>query len=114
MFETDPLIERLREAVARYETLGLKMAEPDVIADFDRLRKLAQEHSQLEPLATAATRHFKLLGELDQARELVASGEDPELGRDYADHRRGRRRQGHRLGPRRALRPRRRCNRAPP
>ena len=79
MPEIDPLIERLREAVTRYEELGLKMADPDVIGDIDRLRELAKEHSQLEPVAAAATHHFKMLDELNQARELVASGEDAEL-----------------------------------
>ena len=79
MPEIDPLIERLREAVTRYEELGLKMADPDVISDIDRLRELAKEHSQLEPVAAAATHHFKMLDELNQARELVASGEDAEL-----------------------------------
>ena len=79
MLEIDPLIERLRDAVARHDSLSLEMAEPRVIADIGRLRELAQEHAQLERLAGAAKRHLKLLDELDQAREIIVSGEDPEL-----------------------------------
>jgi len=79
MSEPHPLVERLRESVERYEALGRLMAEPDILADVDRLRDLAREHSDLEPLARAATRHLKLLDDLEQAREVAEASSDAEM-----------------------------------
>ncbi|MDX1395056.1 MAG: peptide chain release factor 1 [Gemmatimonadota bacterium] len=74
------MIARLREAVVRYEELGRLMAQPEVLADRERLTDLAREHSDLEPVAAAARRHLKLLDDLDQAREVAAaSSDEPEM-----------------------------------
>jgi len=80
MTEATHMIARLRDAISRYEALGRQMAEPDVLADVDRLRVLAREHSEVEPIARAAQAHLKLLDDLDGAREVAeGSGDDPEM-----------------------------------
>ncbi len=80
MTQTNHIIARLREALARYEELGRLMAEPEVLADLERLKTLAREHSDVEPVAQAARTHLKLIDDLGQAREVVAaSGDDPEM-----------------------------------
>jgi len=80
MSEANRMIPRLREAIERYEELGRMMADPEVLSDVERLRDLAREHSDLEPLARAARTHLKLLDDLAQAREVAAaSPRDPEL-----------------------------------
>ncbi len=83
MSDDDTLTARLREAVTRQGDLALQMAEPEVLADVNRLKSLAQEHSALQPLVLAAERHFKLLDDLQQAREVgeEADGELAELAR---------------------------------
>ena len=78
MSDWDTLEGRLREAAERYEALAGRMAEPEVLSDMALLRDLAREHSALEPVARAAARHFKLLDDLRQARE-VAADSDGEL-----------------------------------
>jgi peptide chain release factor 1 len=77
--KADRLAERLREAVERYEEVGRRMADPDVLADLDLLRDLAREHAELESVADRGRAYLKLLDELDQARELAAASGDPEL-----------------------------------
>jgi peptide chain release factor 1 len=80
MTQASHIIARLREAMARYEELGRLMAEPEVLADLERLKTLAREHSDVEPVATAARVHLKQIDDLEQAREMVAaSGDDPEM-----------------------------------
>ena len=81
MSDRDTLEDRLRAAAERYETLARRLAEPEVLSDMALLRDLAREHSGLEPLARAAERHFKLLDDLRQAREVAAEsgGELAEL-----------------------------------
>ncbi|MXW67982.1 MAG: peptide chain release factor 1 [Gemmatimonadales bacterium] len=75
MSDWDTLEDRLRDAAERYETLARRMAEPEVLSDMALLRDLAREHSALEPVAHAATRHFKLLDDLRQAREVAAESD---------------------------------------
>ncbi|WP_419858686.1 peptide chain release factor 1 [Candidatus Palauibacter irciniicola] len=75
MSDWDTLEDRLRDAAERYETLARRMAEPEVLSDMALLRDLAREHSGLEPVAHAATRHFKLLDDLRQAREVAAESD---------------------------------------
>lgn len=75
MSDRDTLEDRLRDAAERHETLARRMAEPDVLSDVALLRDLAREHSALEPVARAAGRHFKLLDDLRQAREVAAESE---------------------------------------
>ena len=80
MTDANHMISRLREAVARYQELGRLMADPEVLGDMERLKELAREHSDIEPLARAATEHLKLLDDLRQAREVsAASSDDPEM-----------------------------------
>ncbi|MCY3699273.1 MAG: peptide chain release factor 1 [Gemmatimonadetes bacterium] len=76
MKDWDTLEGRLREAAERYEALARRMAEPEVLSDMALLRDLAREHSALEPVARAAERHFKLLDDLGQAREVAADSDD--------------------------------------
>jgi len=75
MSDWDTLEGRLREAAERYEALARRMAEPEVLSDMTLLRDLAREHSALEPVARAAERHFKLLDDLRQAREVAAESD---------------------------------------
>ena len=73
--DRDTLEDRLRNAAERYEALARRMAEPEVLSDMALLRDVAREHSALEPVARAAQRHFKLLDDLRQAREVAAESD---------------------------------------
>ena len=75
MSDRDTLEDRLRDAAERYEALARRMAEPEVLSDMVLLRDVAREHSALEPVARAAQRHFKLLDDLRQAREVAAESD---------------------------------------
>ena len=45
----------------RYDEITQLMTQPDVAADADRLRRLMQEHAQLEPVLEAYRAWQKLL-----------------------------------------------------
>ena len=66
---------RLEQAVERHRDLNRQLAEPEVLADPQRLRKVAQEHAELSAVAEAAGELERVREELRQARELVASEE---------------------------------------
>jgi peptide chain release factor 1 len=75
MADTPNLESRVAAALKRYESLAAQLADPDVLADPARLRDVAQQHSDLTPLAEAGKHFLKLLDDLAQARELVDSSE---------------------------------------
>jgi len=59
------------------------MAQPDTLEDPDLLRRVAQEHSDLGPLAETGGRFLRVLEELEAAEEMAdaESGEMAELAR---------------------------------
>lgn len=76
-------MSRLDGIEARFEEVGTLITDPSVIQDMKRYVRLTKEYKDLEKL-TAVTRHYRsLLGNIDEAREVLASESDPEL-RDMA------------------------------
>ncbi len=70
--------ELLDEKLARFEELERSMNDPDVLADSSRLASVAREHGSLAKLCGKYRRFKKLNDEIEEAKELVESG-DPEL-----------------------------------
>ena len=66
-------------AVKEYRMIERQMAQPSVAADPDKLRKLGQRHSDLEPIVAAYRKLLALADDQRAAQELAADGEDPEL-----------------------------------
>jgi peptide chain release factor 1 len=75
------LAQRLAEAVERFEVVNLRLSDPTVARDPERLRELGQERSELEPMARLKGELDGLRRELEGAREMASDVEDPELRR---------------------------------
>ncbi len=71
--------ERLEQALERHRELTQQLAEPAVLNDPARLRAVAQEHSDLTPVAEAGEELVRVRRELAEAREMAESAGDPEL-----------------------------------
>jgi len=72
------LTEQLQKVANRYDELNRLMADPDVLADYNRLTELAQERSGLEELVTAFRRFQEVERQIVDNRELLEDS-DPEL-----------------------------------
>ena len=66
----------------RYDEITQLMTQPDVAADADRLRKLMQEHAQLEPVLEAYRAWQKLLERDREADDMLADPEMAEMARE--------------------------------
>ena len=66
----------------RYDEITQLMTQPDVAADTDRLRKLMQEHAQLEPVLTAYREWQALLARDREADEMLADPEMAEMAQE--------------------------------
>ncbi len=76
---SDLLLRQVRERGVRYRELAELMADPAVIAHPERLRELAREHAELAPIADAGSEYLSVLDQLQQAEELIAGSDEPEL-----------------------------------
>ena len=78
-FLDERMERRLEDVVSRFEAVSLRLSEPDVVRDPERLRRLGQERSDLEPLVLAAGEFRGLVAELEGARTLVRDDADAEF-----------------------------------
>ncbi|MBE3589769.1 MAG: peptide chain release factor 1 [Firmicutes bacterium] len=69
---------RLAEIERRYEELAARLADPEVVADADRLRALAKEHARLEEIVLPYRRWTALGQDIEAAQALAAESDDPD------------------------------------
>ncbi|MEX2572749.1 MAG: peptide chain release factor 1 [Balneolaceae bacterium] len=70
---------KLQQVKERYEELNQAMADPAVFDRPDEYRDLAMEHTQLRDLVDDFDRWQELSRNLEGNRELIRSGDDPEI-----------------------------------
>lgn len=63
----------------RHRDLTDRLADPAVLGDPGTLRKVAQEHAELEPIMATADRLARVRSQLSEARAMIEAGEDAEL-----------------------------------
>jgi peptide chain release factor 1 len=73
------MLDKIAKIVARYDEIEVTMADPEVLADYQKIAELAQERAELQPLVEAYHRHQELSQELDDTRELLETAEDSEM-----------------------------------
>ncbi len=65
------MLEKLEAIYERYQQLEEQMADPAIIADMDRYKKISKEYKDLKPIVNAYLEYKELLGNLDTAREML-------------------------------------------
>jgi peptide chain release factor 1 len=73
------MLEKLEEVEAKYLKLTEELSNPEVISQQERYRKLAKEHSDLEPIVECFRQWKKISGELGDAKEMLKDSSDDEL-----------------------------------
>ena len=73
------LTEQLTKVARRYDELNQLMAEPEVLADYERLNALAQERSDLDDLVNTFRRYEDVQNQIAGNRELIEEDSDSEL-----------------------------------
>jgi peptide chain release factor 1 len=73
------MLEQISKIVDRYDELERQMAEPEVLADYQKLAELAQERSELEPLVQGYHEHRVVSKEMDGAQELLEAADDDDM-----------------------------------
>ena len=73
------LNEKLARVADRFDDLDRLMADPDVVADYERLNELAQERSDLEELVETFRRFQRIEQQIAENKLLVDDDSDPEM-----------------------------------
>ena len=78
------MLERVAEIEVRFEELTALLGDPEVASDHRRMAEIARERAQLERVVDLGHRFRDTAEALDDARDLLRSGDDDEreLGRE--------------------------------
>jgi peptide chain release factor 1 len=77
----DRLLAKLNALEHRFEELGGKLSDPEVLAKPQQMQKLAKEHAELRELVEAVRQHRELGKRVEEARELQRDLEMREMAR---------------------------------
>ena len=73
------LLSRLDGIEARFEEVSTLITDPSVIADMKRYVRLTKEYKDLEKLTGATRRYRNLLGNIQEAREILDTESDDDM-----------------------------------
>lgn len=73
------LLRKLEEIAVRFDEIGQKIVDPDIIADMDRYVKLNKEYKDLEEVVKVYKEYKNVLDNIASSKEILDSNEDAEL-----------------------------------
>src|SRR6059058_4011024 len=76
---SNPLIRKLDELAARFDSLREQLNDPAVLANHQKVVPLSRESGQLEPMVGRYREYQKLQREIESLQEMSAAGGDREM-----------------------------------
>jgi peptide chain release factor 1 len=73
------ILEKLEGVKLRFEEVGQKITDPDVIADMKQYIKLTKEYKDLEPVVETYKEYKNAISNIDSAKEILATEKDEEM-----------------------------------
>jgi len=73
------MLDKLREIERRYEELEMRLGDPALAGNPTALRDAMREQKRLRPIVEAYRSYSRLVSNLEGARELMETADDPEL-----------------------------------
>ena len=70
--------DKLESIIERYNTIENLMADQEVLSNPEKLKEIAKEYKQLEPIVITGKEYIKVLGEIVDS-ELIIEEDEPEL-----------------------------------
>ena len=79
------MLDKLEAIKERYVYLEEQMADPSIISDMDRYKKISKEYSDLKDIVSVYHEYRDLLGNIQTAREMLNDPEMKEMARFELD-----------------------------
>ena len=73
------MLNKLKEAEARYESIEAELASPEVFSDPNRYATLMKDYKSLTPIIEKYRAYAKALSDHEEAKELLSEALDPEM-----------------------------------
>ena len=73
------ILTRLDGLKLKYEEIGQKLTDPEVIADVKQFVQLNKEYKELEPIIETSERYRTALANLAEAKDVLANDKDEEM-----------------------------------
>ena len=73
------ILTRLDGLKLKYEEIGQKLTDPEVIADVKQFIQFNKEYRELEPIIEASERYRKSIANLAEAKDILANDKDEEM-----------------------------------
>ena len=73
------ILIRLDGLKLKYEEIGQKLTDPEVIADVKQFVQLTKEYKELEPIIFTSDRYRTALANLAEAKDTLANDKDEEM-----------------------------------
>jgi peptide chain release factor 1 len=73
------MIEKIRIVKQRYDEVSDLIIQPEIISDQKRYIQLSKEYKDLGKVVKAGNEYLSLLNTIDEAKEILADGSDPEM-----------------------------------
>ena len=73
------MLDRLQIVKQRFDEISDLIIQPDVISDQKRYVQLNQEYKSLKALADKRNEYIVVLGNIDEANEIIADGSDDDM-----------------------------------
>jgi peptide chain release factor 1 len=70
------ILEKLDRLKERYEEVSALLSEAEVINNQNKFRDLSKEYAELEPVVQGYNQYQQLLADIEEAKNLLASGDD--------------------------------------
>jgi len=73
------MLDRLQIVKQRFDEISDLIIQPDVISDQKRYVQLNKEYKDLKALAEKRDEYVAIMGNIDEANEIISDGSDPEM-----------------------------------
>ena len=73
------ILTRLDGLKLKYEEIGQKLTDPEVIADVKQFIQFNKEYRELEPIIEASERYRTAIANLTEAKDILANDKDEEM-----------------------------------
>jgi len=76
------MLEKLKSIEEKFNTLELKMQDPEVYSDPVQYAKIAREQKEIQPVVDAYKRYVKVQNDMEGARELMSDPDFKEIAQE--------------------------------
>ncbi|HOK49141.1 MAG TPA: PCRF domain-containing protein, partial [Sedimentibacter sp.] len=73
------MLDKLEAIKEKYDELGQKLIDPEVLSDSQKLQKLMKEQAQLEPVVLKYNEYKEVSDQLEESREMLKEKLDDEF-----------------------------------